>query len=196
MISLTFFNTLCFLGTPLDRPQTGYVFFLRNDCLGLPFCIHGHAEVVYILVFRWYKIHLGSSYHLVETHIISVSIDMSSFHLFSLFQRWRDIKFLQLKYLQNCSYTNNSMLIKVSKLKLIWNNIKERKSCNNVIKKNLIPIANSYFFNIIHKHCCNSDADSECLKFSKLVVFAATLTELTDILKNLKSINHTFKGDL
>ena len=48
---------------------------------------------------------------------------------------WQDVKILQLKYLHNRSYTKNSMLIKVNKLKLIWNNVKERKSYNNVIKQ-------------------------------------------------------------
>ena len=50
--------------------------------------------------------------------------------------RWEDAKILQLKYFHNCSYTKNGILIKVSKLKLIWNNVKERKSYNNVIKQN------------------------------------------------------------
>ena len=45
------------------------------------------------------------------------------------------MKILQLKYLHNRSYTENGMLIKVNKLKLIWNNVKERKSYNNVIKQ-------------------------------------------------------------
>ena len=48
---------------------------------------------------------------------------------------WQDVKILQLKYLHNRSYTNNSMLIKVNKLKLIRNNVKERKNYSNVIKK-------------------------------------------------------------
>ena len=38
---------------------------------------------------------------------------------------WQDVKILQLKYLHNRSYTKNSTLIKVNKLKLIWNNVKE-----------------------------------------------------------------------
>ena len=47
----------------------------------------------------------------------------------------QDVKLLQLKYLHNRSYTKISMLIKFSKLKLIWNNVKESKSYNNVIKQ-------------------------------------------------------------
>ena len=42
---------------------------------------------------------------------------------------------LQLKYSDNSSYADNGMLIKDNELKLIWNNIKESKSYNNVIKK-------------------------------------------------------------
>ena len=45
---------------------------------------------------------------------------------------WQDVNILQLKYLHNRSYTNNGMLIKVNKLWLIWNNVKECKSYNNV----------------------------------------------------------------
>ena len=48
---------------------------------------------------------------------------------------WQDVKILQLRCLNNCSYTKNGMLIKVNKLKLIWNNVKERKSYNKVIKQ-------------------------------------------------------------
>ena len=44
-------------------------------------------------------------------------------------------KMLRLGYLHNRSYTKNSMLIKVNKRKLISNNVKERKSYNNIIKQ-------------------------------------------------------------
>ena len=44
-------------------------------------------------------------------------------------------KNLHLKHFHNRGYTKNSMLIKVNKLKLTWNKLKERKSYNNVIKK-------------------------------------------------------------
>ena len=45
-----------------------------------------------------------------------------------------------IKILSNRSYTKNGMLIKVNKLKLIWNNVKELKSYINVI----IQISGSY----------------------------------------------------
>ena len=65
--------------------------------------------------------------HLVEFFFII------SFYQFILC--WQDVNILQLKYLHNRSYTKNSMLIKVNKLKRIWNNVKERKSYNNVMKQ-------------------------------------------------------------
>ena len=55
--------------------------------------------------------------------------------LLSIYFIWQDVKILHLKYLHNRRYTKNGMLIKVNKLKLIWNNVKERKSYNNVVKK-------------------------------------------------------------
>ena len=42
---------------------------------------------------------------------------------------WKDVKLLQSKYLHNRSFT------KVNKLKLIWDNVKNRKSYNNLIKQ-------------------------------------------------------------
>ena len=84
--------TYCgFLGTPLDLPQTGYVFFSRYDCLARLFCIHDYVGVVYIPIFHLYKIQLKSSYHLVRTHTISISIDLSSFHHPSISPIWYSI---------------------------------------------------------------------------------------------------------
>ena len=48
---------------------------------------------------------------------------------------WKDVKILQWKYLRNRIYTTNGMLITANKLKLIWMNIKEPKSYDNVIKQ-------------------------------------------------------------
>ena len=87
---------------------------------------------------------------------------------------WQDEKILQLKYLHNRSYTKNDMLIKVNKLKLIWNKVKERKGYNNVKKTNFSLLSPIFLFSLYT--CCNSDVDSECLKSSKLIVFAATAT--------------------
>ena len=46
-----------------------------------------------------------------------------------------DAKILQLKHLNTRGYSKNVMLIQINKPKLIWNNVKERKSYNNVIKQ-------------------------------------------------------------
>ena len=56
------------------------------------------------------------------------------YYYYQFILSWQDVKFLQLKYLHNRSYIKKGMLIKVNKLKLIWN-VKERKSYNNVIKQ-------------------------------------------------------------
>ena len=48
-----------------------------------------------------------------------------------------------------------------------------------------------------YKHCCKSDADSECLKSFKLILFATTATYLKAINCNRKkSRSHKFEGDL
>ena len=48
-----------------------------------------------------------------------------------------------------------------------------------------------------YKHCCKSDADSECLKSSKLFVFAATTIWLKAInCSRKKSASQKFEGDL
>ena len=70
---------------------------------------------------------------ITKSRIESIIIIIVYYYQFILC--WQDVKILQLKYLHNRSYTKNSMLIKVNKLKLIWNNVKERKSYNNVVKK-------------------------------------------------------------
>ena len=48
-----------------------------------------------------------------------------------------------------------------------------------------------------YKHCCKSDADSECLKSSKLVVFIANATMLKAInCSHKKSPSHMFEKNL
>ena len=48
-----------------------------------------------------------------------------------------------------------------------------------------------------YKHWSKSDADSECRKFSKLVVVGATATQLKVMnCSRKKSSSHKFEGDL
>ena len=64
-----------------------------------------------------------------------IPITKDPYYYYQFILCWQDVKILQLKYLHNRSYTKNSMLIKVNKLKLIWSKVKERKSYNNVVKQ-------------------------------------------------------------
>ena len=60
----------------------------------------------------------------------------------------------------------------------MWNNVKEHKSHNDVIKKNFWFVFLIFLLSptMRYKHCFKSDADLECLESSKLVVFAAAAT--------------------
>ena len=73
------FNALWLSWCTFRLSTNRLLFFSWCNCLALPFCIHSYVGVVYIMVFRWYKMQLGSSYHLVGAHTISVSINLSSF---------------------------------------------------------------------------------------------------------------------
>ena len=74
---------------------------------------------------------------LLELLLLLLLLSSLSLSIYFMLTRCKNFT---IKILNNCSYTKNGMLIKVNKLKLIWNNVKELKSYINVI----IQISGSY----------------------------------------------------